>query len=289
VILGIMLGLVLGTLYYAQREKTYQSMSQMLVVKKTADSGMSLGGSTQNAGYMEDYMSTQSIIIRSPEILVRALKKPILQDMNSYKEDQIEDRIFAIREQLQILRDNKDTVAGASSNVLTLSFKGPNSDDCKKVLEAIIICYSDFLNETYRNVSGKTLDLITQAHELLKTKLEQDEQKFADFRKANPILLFKTPTGSNMYSERLSKVETRRADYRLEKAELEEKLGQIEKAYKEGGKSAAMDKINTIGLDSRAVDKVGKYEEEVLKLQLQKKKASASYAPNHPVMEELDD
>jgi len=289
VILGIMLGLVLGTLYYAQREKTYQSMSQMLVVKKTADSGMSLGGNSQNAGYMEDYMSTQSIIIRSPEILMRALKKPMLQDMNSYKEDQIEDRIFAIREQLAIVRDNKDTVAGASSNVLTLSFKGPNSDDCKKVLEAIIISYSEFLNETYRNVSEKTLDLINSARTTLQVNLEQDEQKFADFRKANPILLFKTPTGSNMYSERLSRIEARRAEFRLEKAEAEERLGQIDKAYKEGGKSAAMDKIATMNLNSRAVESVSKYEEEVLKLQLQKKKASQSYAPNHPVMKELDE
>ena len=33
-----------------------------------------------------------------------------------------------------------------------------------------------------------------------------------------------------MYSERLAKIETKRAEYRLEKAEAEEKLAQIEKA-----------------------------------------------------------
>lgn len=289
VILGLMLGLVLGTLYYAQREKVYQSFSQMLVVKKTADSGLSLGGSTQNVGYMEDYMSTQSIIIRSPEILMRALKLPILQDMKSFTDEHPDDRAFAIRENLAILRDNKDSLVGASSNVLQLTFKGPNSDDCRKVLQAIIDSYQNFLNETYRNVSEKTLELITQAREILRGQLEQDEQKFAEFRKANPILLFKTPAGGNMYSERLSKVETKRAEYRLDKAELEEKLSQVEKAYKEGGKSAAMDKISVIGLTSRAVDNVGKYEEEVLKLQLLKKKASAQYGASHPTIKELDE
>lgn len=43
VILGIMLGLVLGLLYYVQKQPTYQSLSQMLIVKKTPNDQLNLG------------------------------------------------------------------------------------------------------------------------------------------------------------------------------------------------------------------------------------------------------
>jgi len=59
VILGIMLGLVLGLLYYAQKQPTYQSLSQMLIVKKTPNDSLQLGSAQSHVTYMEDYMSTQ--------------------------------------------------------------------------------------------------------------------------------------------------------------------------------------------------------------------------------------
>ena len=69
VILGIMLGLVLGLLYYAQRQPVYLSSAQILIVKKSPDSGLdfSRGGDNRMA-YMEDYMATQSILIRVPRL-----------------------------------------------------------------------------------------------------------------------------------------------------------------------------------------------------------------------------
>src|SRR5436190_10614917 len=72
VILGVMIGLVLGLLYYAQKQPVYNSLSQMLIVKKTPNDSISLGGSESRITYMEDYMSTQSVLVRSPTIIERA-------------------------------------------------------------------------------------------------------------------------------------------------------------------------------------------------------------------------
>src|SRR4051812_4552040 len=86
VILGIMIGLVLGLLYYAQKQPVYQSVAQLLVVKKTPEQSLDLGGrgGDNRTAYMEDYMATQSILIKSPEIVGRACKLPMLQDLKSY-------------------------------------------------------------------------------------------------------------------------------------------------------------------------------------------------------------
>jgi hypothetical protein len=139
--------------------------------------------------------------------------------------------------------------------------------------------------EQPRPAEGTTARILTDAADRLRADLANKEKQLDEMR---PKGVFQ-PALVNMYTERLAKIETRRAEFRLEKAEAEEKLAQIEKAYNEGGKSAAMEKISVLGVKSPAVDAVGKYEEEVLKLQLMKKKASATYSPNHPVMKEIDE
>src|SRR5438132_3399150 len=76
VILGVMIGLVLGLLYYAQKQPIYQSAAQILVVKKTPADALSLGHGDSRMTYLEDYMSTQQVLIRSPEIISRATRMP---------------------------------------------------------------------------------------------------------------------------------------------------------------------------------------------------------------------
>src|SRR5262249_20396719 len=134
VILGILLGLVLGLLYYAQKQPIYQSISQMLIVKKTPTDTLELGANQNRIAYMEDYMSTQSVLVRSPEIIGRAAKKPNLADLKSYPGERPENIVYLIRDNLQVLRDNRDSQTGQSNNILTLAFRAPEADECHEVL-----------------------------------------------------------------------------------------------------------------------------------------------------------
>jgi len=73
VILGIVIGLVLGALYYAQSTPIYQSGAKLLVVKRSAQApSSSAAGSSVQTLMMEDYMSTQSVILQSQIIADRA-------------------------------------------------------------------------------------------------------------------------------------------------------------------------------------------------------------------------
>src|SRR5580765_6242586 len=149
VVLGIMIGLVLGLLYYAQKQPVYNSLSQMLIVKKTPNDSLSLGTGESRITYMEDYMSTQSVLVKSPEIIGRAAKKPNLQDLKSYPNERPENVIYLIRENLAVLRDSRDSQTGQSNNILTLQFRGPEAEECREILVAIMQSYQEFLDETY--------------------------------------------------------------------------------------------------------------------------------------------
>src|SRR5262245_14263485 len=69
VILGIVIGLILGSLFYVQRPPIYASQAHVLVVPKSASSST---GVNDAIGMMRDYMGTQSMILRSGIIHERA-------------------------------------------------------------------------------------------------------------------------------------------------------------------------------------------------------------------------
>ena len=54
-------------------------------------------------------MSTQSVLVRSPTIIERAVKKPNLQDLKSYPGERRDNIVYLIRDNLAVLRDSRDT------------------------------------------------------------------------------------------------------------------------------------------------------------------------------------
>src|SRR5262249_17810719 len=67
VLLGLFIGLVVGTLVYLYRPPVYQSAAQVLVIKKRPD--VAISGASAQAMYYDDYISTQLTLIKSEEIL----------------------------------------------------------------------------------------------------------------------------------------------------------------------------------------------------------------------------
>ncbi|MFO0811494.1 MAG: hypothetical protein U0746_22930 [Gemmataceae bacterium] len=84
-------------------------------------------------------------------------------------------------------------------------------------------------------VLTKQVDLIQTAREVLATKLEQDMQKYAEFRKANPFLFFRTSTGNtNMFVDRMAKIEAERASMLHRKREAASQVATVENVLARG-------------------------------------------------------
>jgi polysaccharide biosynthesis transport protein len=147
VVLGIMLGLVLGLLYYAQKQPTYQSAAQILVVKKSANDVDFGNRSDARMVVMDDYISTQQNIIKSYAILSKAIKMPQVKDLKTFTSESDFDRVYDIQQTLLVApaRD-RDANSGMPSNILNLSFRGPVPEDCQAILEGIIASYRNFLD-----------------------------------------------------------------------------------------------------------------------------------------------
>src|SRR5262249_24122137 len=177
--LGVVASLVLGALYYAQRQPVYQTNAQVLVIKKRPDALPAAGSNAQMA-YFEDYVSTHVALMKSPLIVERAVEKSGLKNLRSLAGEG--EAVQAILPSLSVARA-RDTTAAGGSNILNLSFRATANDECARVLNAIIESYKSFLDEKYHLASDDTLKLITQARDVLEKELAEKEAAYLELRK----------------------------------------------------------------------------------------------------------
>src|SRR5262249_25149594 len=158
--------------YYAQRPPVYQSQAQILVVKKGQDSLNIPYGQQGQYVMMDDYMATQSVLLRSPVVIGKAVENnPKMKNLVSFRSENDAEVVAAVGDALNIARDCREAAGGALTNVLTVSLRGPIADECPRVIEALVESYQDFLNVTYQNVSEKAAQFIMNAQNTLKTDL----------------------------------------------------------------------------------------------------------------------
>jgi capsular exopolysaccharide synthesis family protein len=277
VALGVVVGLVAGTLVYVQRAPVYQSSAQVLVAMKRSGP-LPITGGDPRMSFVEDYVATHLVVIRSQVVVEQAVRKRNLQALPSFAG--VGDPTGVIIASLSATRDTKDS-SGAPNNVINLTYRGPVAEDCRVVLNAVIDSYQEFLDQTYEHVSKETLEKISDVHARLKGDLAKSQKDYDDFRKKSP-LVFKGKDGMNVYQERVASLEAKKSALMLHQAELRDRLAVIEKATREGhGRKAALALMGAGGRDKPVAPDAGA-DEKLLPLLLEEQQLLQTYAEDYP-------
>src|SRR5262249_22271972 len=188
VALGTVAGLVLGVLYWSMAPKTYESSAQVWVLKKHPDAPISAAGATAAAAGPgesptpagDDFLSTHPSVLRSAVILNDAMSGGHLSELPTFHASKQPTRSLA--RALTVGRDrDKSLVGGPTSQVLNVSFRCGQADDCVPVLSAVLDSYRDYLDGRSQNTAQKTLDLIVKARDLLQNELEAKDEARDEF------------------------------------------------------------------------------------------------------------
>src|SRR4051794_31599667 len=81
ILLGGVLGLPLGVLYFALRKPVYESTAQVLVVKKTPQVP---GLAMETYGVFDDYLATHVILVGSPVVVKNAVEVGELKKLKAF-------------------------------------------------------------------------------------------------------------------------------------------------------------------------------------------------------------
>jgi capsular exopolysaccharide synthesis family protein len=230
VALGVVVGLVLASLFQMQRPPVYQSTAQVLVVKKRTDVLYSVGNDS-HVGINDDFISTHLVLIKSQVVVDRAVKIGDLGQLPSLRSEG--DPTPAIIDALAADRAIKEPTLGTGDNVISLSYRGADPDGSAAVLKALIESYRQFLNEAYRDFSGGAIDVVTQDHKKNEKALVKKREDYQDFLAGSPLLAV-GQAGSQPAMVRLADLETKRLALEVRAADLEERLRTIEVAKTKG-------------------------------------------------------
>jgi capsular exopolysaccharide synthesis family protein len=286
--LGAVIGGVLGAIYFAQKAPVYESSAQLIVIKKQGNP-LPGGDADPRSYFYDDFLATHQVLIKSPLIVLRAVEKHQLHQLKSFQGNP--EPGAAILGSLAVLRDAKDA-AGTSNNVLTLAFSSTEPEDCATVLNAVIDCYKDYLDEKYKNVSEGTVVQIVQAMESLQKDLTEKKKAYAVFQESSPLVYWKGDEGSTPQEEWLGQIQSKRLNLLIQRAEMQGRLDSIEEALKEGrGREALLTQLTAgLGSSSRAGGAGGgepKLHEQMFDLMLKEQLLLADYGPDHPEVESV--
>jgi len=198
---GVVVGLSLGVLFGVLTGPWYESTAEILVVKKQLQTEP-LSGPNRDVR-QDDYLATHMLLITSPRVVERAVKTEKLETLRCFSQDGVLDRAKAalfrlllgpgrpiseqervtqvIVDSLVVSRDAQKPGTPPSNEVMIVTFRGKDADDCKKVLNAVIASYKSFLQESYRDGTEETLTLIERAKKFQEQEVKAKEAAYKQF------------------------------------------------------------------------------------------------------------
>lgn len=215
IIFGVVVGVVLGSLYYANEPPTYRASADILIINIGPESVPD-----DRSSSFADLASTHQKLIKSTMIAKRAAARP---EAVSLRKKSISDglRVESAGDQ-------------GSGNVLTVSFDGEVPEDCTTIVNAVVDSYQEFLEERYDSKSSaETTKLMVEARDVLLRELREQEAAYRKFRKDSPLLTSEDRGVNPLYS-RLSTIELQKSALRMRRTDLESQLASVNKAKDAG-------------------------------------------------------
>jgi capsular exopolysaccharide synthesis family protein len=283
VVLGLVIGIILGSLYYVQLPAIYQSTAQVFVVKEV-DSPVQVQGADPRQYYFDDYVSAHMTLIKTPIIVKRAVEKKNLKALQSF--EGITDPTGVIIANLSAGRDSKGSeMTTAPNNIIILTYRGQIMEECGIVLEAVIASYQDFLDDAYHKKNRKFKEGIESARADLERQRTNNETRLKEFQEASPMM-FKLKDGGNIHQARINSWEEKRSALVARISEIQARLRELDAAVKNG---TTKDVVLTATPEEKAamaaLDKI--MEEQLFPLLVQEKGMIEDWGPDHPQVRTL--
>jgi capsular exopolysaccharide synthesis family protein len=277
VLLGALVGLTLGYLHYSRAQPIYQSTVQVLVIKKRVDAiPMAFG---DQMAYFDDYLATHVLLLRSPKLADLAVEEGNLRTLRTFEGNDAP--VGALLSGLTVTRveaPGSGSSNGGSSNVLSLAFRGPVSEDCGVILAAVINGYQKFLKKTYKSDTDEAWNLIEKAHKVLRGDLKKCEDDYIEYRKKSKF--WRSKEGSHVDYERIGGLETKRNQLQLRLMEINDKIRTLKEAVNDGRGAEVLVAEKAVAPTPIAPPK--RSEELLFDLLLQEKRLTEDYGRDHP-------
>ncbi len=215
-------GLAVGACYYLLLPPTYESESQILLMKN--ESGAIASNMTSGESVSEDLLATHMSLLQSKRIVVEALNKSGLAELPSITEVLNEKSTAAdyVIDNLYVTRGGTGSARG--SRTLSVAFRHSSPEDCQKVVTALVAEYRSFVESKFKDINEEAVRLIGTARTELEHEIETLSEEYREFKNNTPILS-SSAAGANIYAQRYDELSAQLSQLQLT---IDESKGRLE-------------------------------------------------------------
>ncbi len=288
-VIGGVVGGVLGFFLYSTQTPTYQSTSQLNVMRR-ASVQILQGGS----GYgFEDYLSGQIDTIRSDSVLLPASRSPILKNASPEFQARLQlDDTSPFRDQnvakmLKLglgVNRSRDVIGSSAINqsTINLTFTDKNQVDSKLVLEAVTDTYIKLLAARSKSTVAERVEQLSVTYKSLQSNQEQKtkDRYTREIERQNI-----TPEAYESITSRWSKSKEELFQLKQQQQEIETTLETIKKV---GTNKADRKKLFVVLTGARGTyNDISQAESQLLILEQRRKLLAESVGKDHFQMKEV--
>ncbi len=309
IMLGVLIGSTLATIYFFQQVPVYESELTVLVGQRSSE--LASGNDSRNGGSpvgQNDILATHVELMTSRKIIEGAITRAGLPVS-----------IEQVSENLHVSKGGSG--ASANAGVLKASYHAADPNIATKVLQAVFDSYFAYIEDRSRNVGDEAAELISNSLVQTEKELKEAEARYREYIESCPA----TVVGDdgrveNVHATRLQKLESELAEVRQSLTRLQSRFSVI-KDFARGRKpedltaldimtvleQQDMERLMTIanlniearkraesGTDAasqEAARTVAAYEQKLIELNIKKEQLESAYGSNHPkflaVMKEI--
>ena len=201
-LLTLLLGTLTGTLYWQRQDEVYQSSTQLLLILGEGAT------SSTSATVLRDRLDAQVGQLRDPLIMERIVRLSLARSHDAATLPANVSGNFHI--------EGKD-------NLLRMSFIAPTAETSRLRLLAILEGYQNYLKYTPQSNRRETCERLTANIQQLEKQLSENQQHSTNLLRPTPFA-GTTRSIADQLDERLQRLENKRQDLRIRKAELERQM-----------------------------------------------------------------
>jgi polysaccharide biosynthesis transport protein len=229
-IIGTILGLSAGYLYFAKQPPAFQSLALVQVVYPGSESaGIDPLNSSENIRGKSRL--DESMIIKSVKVIDLAINSGKLGEhpyLAGKSNAEIRDWIVS-PSRLTVQPAGRD----ANTSLIEIRFQSDNSEICQLVVESIIAGYDSYLGNAYRKFGEEVITVVTQAESRLRSTYEEIAKKNAAFRESAPMVWL-GEEANNHYAENCVQIQKAMNDIEIETGKLSSLVKYIQNEEKKG-------------------------------------------------------
>ncbi|OAI38567.1 hypothetical protein AYO40_06575 [Planctomycetaceae bacterium SCGC AG-212-D15] len=167
---------------------------------------------------------------------------------------------------------------GVTNNVLYLSFRGTNRDDCQVILDAIMQKYDTYLKSKYERLNDKTVREVLNIIKELKKGMDETKQK-------EDAWLAKNPPPTEVSETLLTNLRTRRSNETILRDSLQRQVKDLDHAIKIGQGAEMFNDMRRVSAHPQTGNT--KLDEKLWELYMQMALLQADYGEGHPQIQSV--